>query len=124
MCYCTAALVVVSIYVDLYYGKYEYLTLGSEAEKNQHLENEDDVDVKKLMSQKYVNPVEVRSHVEKVFQRSGDLLRAVFRGSLATEDSNLNSVEMFFMDIIAVPPSRFRPVCIPYSLAIVHTSGL
>ena len=72
----------------------------------------DDIDIKKLLSQKYINPIEVRDHVQRVFHKSGSLLRAVFQGSLTTEDCSIDSVEMFFMDIIAVPPSRFRPVCI------------
>ena len=95
-----------------------------EIERDELEEHENDIDPKKLLSQKYINPIEVRQHVQQVFQKSGDLLRAVFRGSLATEECSLNSIEMFFMDIIAVPPSRFRPVCAHFFMVVIKNTGL
>lgn len=85
---------------------------GQETGKNNLEEYDDKPGIKQLSIQKYVNPMEVRDHVKLVFQNSRELLRTVFGGTLASEQPNIDSVEMFFIDVVAVPPSRFRPVCV------------
>ncbi|XP_065055867.1 DNA-directed RNA polymerase I subunit RPA1-like [Rhopilema esculentum] len=70
----------------------------------------EEVENGKQANQTFVNPIEVRDHLRKVFQKSKDLLKAIFGSTLTTESADLNSVDMFFIDLVAVPPSRFRPV--------------
>ena len=72
-------------------------------------EEEEEIDGQALSKQKFINPVEARAHLLQVFQKSKPMLKALFGASLNTD---FNSIEMFFLAVIAVPPSRFRPVCV------------
>ena len=65
-------------------------------------------------AQTYVNPIEVRDHLRLVWKNSKSFLKAVFGASLSSSCSDFNSSDMFFLDVVAVPPSRFRPVGIFY----------
>eukprot|EP00794_Sanderia_malayensis_P010830 gene10831-11982_t len=69
-------------------------------------EKEEGISVPK---QTYLNPVEVRDHLRLVWNDSKLLLKAVF-GSSLPDSSEFSSTDMFFLDVVAVPPSRFRPV--------------
>ena len=61
--------------------------------------------------QAYVTVVEVREHMREVWRRDKGLIAAVCGADLGTTGNDTCPLEMFFMDVVPVPPSRFRPVC-------------
>ena len=50
----------------------------------------------------------IRDHMREVWNQDAVLLRRLY-SSLATSPSQ-NPIDIFFLDIVPVPPSRFRPV--------------
>lgn len=72
-----------------------------------------DVDVVKPVDcclQQYVTVVEVREHMREVWRRDRSVVAAVCGTDLGSSASSTCPLEMFFMDVVPVPPSRFRPV--------------
>ncbi|CAG8469432.1 8106_t:CDS:10, partial [Cetraspora pellucida] len=68
-------------------------------------------------AKKYVTPEELREHFRKLFANESDLCSLLYskRGLLLDKmDSRTEAVhaDMFFMDVIAVPPTRFRPASV------------
>lgn len=58
----------------------------------------------------YLTPVEARAHLRKLWERERPLLRHLF-GILALASSSHESpVDMFFLEALVVPPTRFRPM--------------
>ena len=55
-----------------------------------------------------LTPLMVRDHLREVWKQDGVLLKRLY-SSLATSPAK-NPVDIFFLDIVPVPPSRFRPV--------------
>ncbi len=64
--------------------------------------------------QHFLTPLEARDHLRALWSNEPLLLTSLF-SCLKNEnnviDHNKYPVDMFFVDIVAVPPSRFRPVC-------------
>ena len=60
--------------------------------------------------QQYVTVVEVREHMREVWRRDRGLVAAVCGADLGLTANGMCPLEMFFMDVVPVPPSRFRPV--------------
>lgn len=68
------------------------------------------------LKQKYVTPLEARSHLRKLLESEHHLLTLAF-GCLAPDTSkdmpgSASPADVFFLDILPVPPSRFRPVSV------------
>lgn len=71
----------------------------------------------KCTKQQFVSPLEVQAHIKALWSNQGRLMNAIF-GHLRVEvegggrgrGSAKSSVDMFFLDVVPVPPSRFRPV--------------
>ena len=61
-----------------------------------------------VTEQLYVSPVEVKVHVQHMWERERQLLSALFGG--ATTEKGLSITDLFFLTVLPVPPSRFRPV--------------
>lgn len=65
---------------------------------------------------KYVTPLEAKNHLQMLLENEHSLLTLAF-GCLALDTSkdlfaNGSPADVFFLDIVPVPPSRFRPVSV------------
>ena len=60
--------------------------------------------------QLYVTVVEVREHMRELWRRDRGLVAALCGTDLSSVANDACPLEMFFMDVVPVPPSRFRPV--------------
>ncbi|KAL3868878.1 hypothetical protein ACJMK2_041634 [Sinanodonta woodiana] len=58
----------------------------------------------------FLTPIMVRDHLQEVWNNDSTCLKWLFR-SLAYSPSD-NPMDIFFLDIIPVPPSRFRPLSV------------
>lgn len=68
-----------------------------------------------VTQQLYVSPVEVKFHIEKLWEQEGELLKAIFRGG----GDQGGCLDLFFLTVLPVPPSRFRPVSIDTPLLYI-----
>ncbi|XP_014670360.1 PREDICTED: DNA-directed RNA polymerase I subunit RPA1-like, partial [Priapulus caudatus] len=67
--------------------------------------------ISELMGQSYLTPVDARKHLREVWKNSGQLLGKLFPSLEAgASPDNLCPLDFFFLDVIAVPPSKFRPL--------------
>lgn len=66
-----------------------------------------------LARQKYMHPLEIRYHLQQLWKNETQLLTLVF-GTFNTFNTNgrIANENSFFLDIIPVPPIKFRPVSI------------
>ena len=76
--------------------------------------------VNSLMKQSYVTPLEVRDHMTRLWSNQKALVNAIIGccaiaesacevgGGVPTEE--ISPADVFFLEVIPVPPSRFRPV--------------
>ncbi|KAG8591164.1 hypothetical protein GDO81_000070 [Engystomops pustulosus] len=55
----------------------------------------------------YLTPSTAREHIEALWENEGFFLKYLFSGS---ELDNVFTPDMFFMDVLMVPPNRFRPM--------------
>lgn len=70
------------------------------------------VSVDRCTKQSYVSPLEVREHVRGMWDNQRALMNALFGGkkNVSDDSDKFNPADMFFLDVVPVPPSRFRPV--------------
>lgn len=73
----------------------------------------------KLTEQSYVSPLAVRQHLRELWLMERLLMDAIFSCSRSGGTSERNPADMFFLSVIPVPPSRFRPVSLMDLLLIV-----
>ena len=59
-----------------------------------------------VTQQVYVSTVEVKVHIQQLWENEGELLKALFEGG--SERGGIT--DLFFLTVLPVPPSRFRPV--------------
>ena len=92
------------------------------------------VTVDKCTKQQFVSPLEVQEHMKSLWDNQGPLMDAIF-GHVRVEvggghrNGGRSLADMFFLDVVPVPPSRFRPVssillcrtCIDCTLCICRT---
>ncbi|ETE68981.1 DNA-directed RNA polymerase I subunit RPA1, partial [Ophiophagus hannah] len=57
----------------------------------------------------YMTPLTAKKHIEVLWKNEGFFLCKLFSGMAVTGDSTFNP-EMFFLNKLVVPPSRYRPV--------------
>ncbi|XP_070563725.1 DNA-directed RNA polymerase I subunit RPA1-like [Ptychodera flava] len=64
-----------------------------------------------VSEQVYLTPQNAREHMKLIVENEGSILRHLF-GALAEDENseNPNSLDVFFLEVIPVPPSRFRPI--------------
>lgn len=67
------------------------------------------VTVDECLKQSYLSPVEVQSHVRCVWTNESVLLDSIF-GCTRQASGQTSPADMFFLDVVPVPPSRFRPI--------------
>ena len=68
------------------------------------------VTVEDCLKQKYVSPLEAREHVRELWVREKMLMSAMFGCGLELAEGVGGLEDLFFLDVVPVPPSRFRPV--------------
>ena len=85
----------------------------------------------KCTKQQFVSPLEVQEHIKALWDNQGTLMDAIFgymRSEVAggSDGSGRSTADMFFLDVVPVPPSRFRPVSasIRVLCSIVHVHAL
>ena len=68
-------------------------------------------EIRKRAQQTYLTPLEVQDHLEQLWENDDDLLDCLL-GSYASPKAKKrkSSPGIFFLKVIPVPPSRFRPV--------------
>lgn len=71
-------------------------------------EEEDQNPSKSTGTQRYLTPTELREHMRGLWTNDKTLLKHLFK-ALSLNVAN-QSTDIFFLDVIPVPPSRFRPV--------------
>lgn len=73
------------------------------------------VTAEKCTKQQFVSPLEVQEHIKALWDNQGTLMDSIF-GYIRSEvtggsgSSGRSTADMFFLDVVPVPPSRFRPV--------------
>lgn len=93
---------------------------GEEDHSRRELETGNDDLSEDLTGQTYVTPQEVKEHMIRLWESDGQLLKHLL-GSCHDpgQNSKVTTPEMFFLDLVVVPPSRFRPVsifpCLPWT---------
>lgn len=106
----------------------EAMQVDGEAEEDDEEEEDDDEaigNVRGRQTERIVTPDEVRAHLRRLFSNEQDLVTLIYapHGPLArssklptapststsTDSRPTASPDIFFMDVISVPPSRFRP---------------
>ncbi len=85
----------------------ENLTSKAAEERSNLVKELKGLSVKQCTKQSYVSPLMMREQVHGVWKNHPNLMSVLFGDK--TSGSNLPG-EMFFLDVISVPPSRFRPV--------------
>lgn len=72
-----------------------------------------------VTQQLYVSPVEVKFHVQKLWEQDGGLLKAMFEGG----GDHGGGLDLFFLTVLPVPPSRFRPVSCCHRVLLLLMCG-
>ncbi|KAM6452106.1 DNA-directed RNA polymerase I subunit RPA1 isoform 1-T1 [Liasis olivaceus] len=67
------------------------------------------IDETQLGKRGYMTPFTAKQHIEVLWKNEGFFLCKLFSGMPVTGDSSFNP-EMFFLNKLVVPPSRYRPV--------------
>ncbi|XP_062988010.1 DNA-directed RNA polymerase I subunit RPA1 [Elgaria multicarinata webbii] len=67
------------------------------------------LDETQLGKRGYMTPTTAKQHIEALWKNEGFFLCKLFSGMTVTGDSSFNP-DMFFLDKLVVPPSRYRPV--------------
>lgn len=94
--------------------------------KRREVQNEDEVDkeedscpsVDTLTKQSYLTPLEVREHVISLWENQRAVMNAIIGCSVIAEAERgggnsgreISAADVFFLDVVSVPASRFRPV--------------
>ncbi|XP_028403627.1 DNA-directed RNA polymerase I subunit RPA1-like isoform X2 [Dendronephthya gigantea] len=70
-------------------------------------------DIVKSVQQTYITPLEVQEHLHRVWEKEETLLDSLL-GSYPspTASKRKSSPQMFFLNVLPVPPSRFRPISV------------
>ncbi|GAA5898151.1 DNA-directed RNA polymerase I core subunit RPA190 [Sporobolomyces salmoneus] len=105
----------------------EAMQVDNEEEDEEEEEEDDDAigNVRGRQTERIVTPDEVRAHLRRLFSNEEDLVTLIYapHGPLArasklptapststsTDSRPTASPDIFFMDVVSVPPSRFRP---------------
>lgn len=73
--------------------------------------NDVEKEAAKSLQQSFLTPKEVREHLGQVWAQDGDFLNILLGGYQSPKSRHRKSTsEMFFIDILPVIPTRFRPV--------------
>ena len=70
-------------------------------------------EVENLTKQCFVTPLEVKEHIKEMWTNQKDLMNSIVGCASVTAKrcgQEISPTDVFFLDVIPVPPSRFRPV--------------
>ncbi|XP_031567352.1 DNA-directed RNA polymerase I subunit RPA1-like [Actinia tenebrosa] len=82
---------------------------AKKASKDKELESQKEVT--KSLQQTFLTPKEVKEHLDLVWQKDGDFLNTLLGGYPTPKARHRkSSSQMFFIDVLPVIPSRFRPL--------------
>ena len=70
--------------------------------------------VKIKTSHQYLTPIDLKALLRQVWKNDRKLLKAVIGMFNIDEDDTTCPTDVFFLDIVPVSPSRFRPVSTMY----------
>ncbi|KAI3632983.1 hypothetical protein MIR68_009058 [Amoeboaphelidium protococcarum] len=79
---------------------------------NDHLLHEDEDDSPNKVKGIYLTPVETKEHLRRLYEKEQSMLNLLF-GSVDNSETGghrVSSFEHFFMEVVAVPPNKFRPI--------------
>ena len=81
-------------------------------------DEDDDDDDDELVSGKqiYVTSADVRDHLRQVWQKDQQVLRCLFH--FLSDSGSEYPTDAFFIEVVPVPPSKFRPVSALFLLYI------
>lgn len=66
----------------------------------------------KVLAQEYITPDEVKQHMIQLWNTEGKVMECLLGSyNLPFNKKKVSTPEIFFLDVVAVPPSKFRPVC-------------
>uniref|UniRef100_A0A8B9IUU5 DNA-directed RNA polymerase subunit n=1 Tax=Amazona collaria TaxID=241587 RepID=A0A8B9IUU5_9PSIT len=74
-----------------------------------HKSGQEVIDENQLGKRGYLTPMTAKEYVLALWKNEGFFLRYLFPGMDPDESSEFNP-DMFFLDLLVVPPSRYRPV--------------
>ena len=69
-----------------------------------------DREAMKAQEQVYLTPSDIRNHMKELWKSAGEILSKIFGTLDGSLSPGSHPTDVFFLDVIAVPPSRFRPV--------------
>lgn len=67
-------------------------------------------ELSKLEGQHYLTPSEIKYHLRYVWDKSSDILGMVFKSISMQSGKMEHPTDVFFFEVLPVPPARFRPV--------------
>ena len=78
---------------------------------------DEEKEVANLMNdQVYITPTDARRHLRGVWDNDKKLMQCIFGAlNVRRKDGTPYPSDVFFLEVVPVPPSRFRPVCGSYS---------
>ncbi|KAG5437996.1 hypothetical protein PCANB_000343 [Pneumocystis canis] len=83
----------------------------SDKKQDQSLSKSDYKILKTSNQPRYILPAEVRNHLRRLFINEQKILALLYKGSYKS-DKLFITPDFFFIDIIAVPPTKFRPASV------------
>jgi DNA-directed RNA polymerase I subunit RPA1 len=87
-----------------------YATMWSNHHEKSEVNNvHRDTVAEDCLKQKYVTPLEAQQHLRAVFANEWSLLHLMF-GNINFAENQLSPADTFFLDVMVVPPSRYRPI--------------
>ena len=83
---------------------------SNEAEENDEVDEMDEA--KRICGDEYITPEEIKNHMIQLWNTDKKAMTCLLGAYNGPErSSKVTTPEIFFLDVIVVPPSRFRPVC-------------
>jgi DNA-directed RNA polymerase I subunit RPA1 len=76
---------------------------------NEDAESEEDTHRASKAQQKLIHPMEVLARLNKLFETEQDLLALLYNSRSLRKKSEPLTADMFFINTLLVPPTRFRP---------------
>jgi len=83
----------------------------SDEEENNEVEETATERIKRLSDDEYITPEEVKKHFVQLWNTENKAMKCLFGAYKVPEAlKKVTTPEIFFLDVLAVPPVRFRPV--------------
>ncbi|KAJ1551580.1 hypothetical protein HK096_007854, partial [Nowakowskiella sp. JEL0078] len=89
-------------------------------EEDAENEEEDEVETKKGTKTRYLSTMEVKAHFQLLWENERDILDIIYGTSDSDNQIRISSSDIFFLDVVPVTPTRFRPPMMLDELAFDH----